>query len=830
MQELLKTLVNNNPSLTTYAPFIFLIVLLVTVFWKPINEELVKKGTELFIKLLGETIGSLNTQRKLRKYCNGIISKWDKPNQDLPELISLTLIQRQESDGLDGRKSPEEAITIEQLLEPQSSSLLLIGAPGCGKTTLLKRLNYELSRRYVDGPGKHVPLFLELGSYHKSKSPTEWVDERLNHKVEISHKLMSKKSPRIFFLLDGFNEIQGGTDQETIQKWRDFLQELEGEGRHRAILSWRDREYDRELGTRDLVSIKDLTFDQITDFVRKNIPHHQQRLIEDLTKLDRERSTSFSSIFSTPYFLMMLRTICKSEEYPEDLINNNTALLFSAFFRRVLADEHKESKISELFDDKEDLFSVDEVKQIRTGLWPTDDKYYLPERGTLFTKLRELALQMQEKATLEWDSVTFPQKLVDGGYRLHILTEIIENSKIKFRHQLIQEYFAARQFVFDPQPEKCAIVRQETFNARWDEVVLMALTMMRPESQAVFLRDLVRYNPILVVRAIEMVPGIAADSIKDLVRKELLGWMEEPSHVTVRARAGEALGVIGDPRFELRRTRSRFGDYQVIEPELVEIEAGEYPVGDNNQMVRIEPFRIGKYHITNAEYRCFIEAGGYEDERWWDTAESLIWFRGEGPKLIEGTFWEGLRSLFPSDRDYRQPLFLQDRRFNNASQPVVGICWFEARAYCNWLSHATGNTYRLPTEVEYEVAARGREGRQYSASVEFDPQLYNTRESGLGRPTVGGVFKNQTPEGAIDLTGNVWIWTSTRYESQFPPDEDDDRESPLGNVARLVRGGSWDYFQGSARAAYRDYAHPAFRYNYFGVRVVFGLRPPSLNH
>jgi hypothetical protein len=115
---------------------------------------------------------------------------------------------------------------------------------------------------------------------------------------------------------------------------------------------------------------------------------------------------------------MMLRTICKSEEYPVDLINNNTALLFSAFFKRVLADEHKESKISELFDAKEDLFSVDEVKQIRTGLWPTDDKYYLPERGTLFTKLRELALQMQEKATLEWDSVTFPQKLVDGGYRL----------------------------------------------------------------------------------------------------------------------------------------------------------------------------------------------------------------------------------------------------------------------------------------------------------------------------------------------------------------------------------------------------------------------------
>jgi hypothetical protein len=204
--------------------------------------------------------------------------------------------------------------------------------------------------------------------------------------------------------------------------------------------------------------------------------------------------------------------------------------------------------------------------------------------------------------------------------------------------------------VFDPQPEKCAIVRQETFNARWDEVVLMALTMMRPESQAVFLRDLVRYNPILVVRAIEMVPGIAADSIKDLVRKELLGWMEEPSHVTVRARAGEALGVIGDPRFELRRTRSRFGDYQVIEPELVEIEAGEYPVGDNNQMVRIEPFRIGKYHITNAEYRCFIEAGGYEDERWWDTAESLIWFRGEGPKLIEGTFLEEFRSFHVSVR------------------------------------------------------------------------------------------------------------------------------------------------------------------------------------
>ncbi|MEY4168883.1 MAG: hypothetical protein RIR52_2707, partial [Acidobacteriota bacterium] len=61
MQELLKTLIGNYPSLTAYGPFIFLIVLLVTVFWKPINEELVKKGTELLIKLLGEKTGTLNT-------------------------------------------------------------------------------------------------------------------------------------------------------------------------------------------------------------------------------------------------------------------------------------------------------------------------------------------------------------------------------------------------------------------------------------------------------------------------------------------------------------------------------------------------------------------------------------------------------------------------------------------------------------------------------------------------------------------------------------------------------------------------------------------------
>ena len=165
-----------------------------------------------------------------------------------------------------------------------------------------------------------------------------------------------------------------------------------------------------------------------------------------------------------------------------------------------------------------------------------------------------------------------------------------------------------------------------------------------------------------------------------------------------------------------------------------------------------------------------------------------------------------LENWYPPGRQTR-PERWDDPAFNHPAQPVVGICWYEARAYCAWLSAQSGQPYRLPTEAEWEAAARGRptarslwifklgtrgEGRPMRG------QATSTRRAAMSsRRTCGAPPHREcspagdTPEGLVDMTGNVWEWTSSAYRP-YPYRPDDGREDPeVADVRRVVRGGSW---------------------------------------
>ena len=113
----------------------------------------------------------------------------------------------------------------------------------------------------------------------------------------------------------------------------------------------------------------------------------------------------------------------------------------------------------------------------------------------------------------------------------------------------------------------------------------------------------------------------------------------------------------------------------------------------------------------------------------------------------------------------KEPRYWQDAAFNNPSQPVVGICWYEAIAYANWLAAVTGQPYRLPTEPEWEWAAR-RGGRQFPWGSGWDTTRLNSLEGDdrvMRTTPVGAYPQGATPDGIYDLAGNVWEWTATRY-------------------------------------------------------------------
>ncbi|MBN8593218.1 MAG: SUMF1/EgtB/PvdO family nonheme iron enzyme [Anaerolineae bacterium] len=208
--------------------------------------------------------------------------------------------------------------------------------------------------------------------------------------------------------------------------------------------------------------------------------------------------------------------------------------------------------------------------------------------------------------------------------------------------------------------------------------------------------------------------------------------------------------------------------------------------------------------VTNQAYARFVEAGGYQKADYW-TRAGWKWLRA---KKVTG----------PAD----------DNNFTAPQQPRVGVSWFEAWAYAQWRDG------RLPTEAEWEWAARGPENRAYPWGNAFDASVVIYDKNSGGKTAAVGEAVRQSGAswvGVLDLSGNVWEWCSSLYQP-YPFDAQDGREDSLdGSNRRALRGGSWHVAQIYARAAYRNSSSPDYRYGTLGFRVASAVGsgvPPSL--
>jgi formylglycine-generating enzyme required for sulfatase activity len=150
---------------------------------------------------------------------------------------------------------------------------------------------------------------------------------------------------------------------------------------------------------------------------------------------------------------------------------------------------------------------------------------------------------------------------------------------------------------------------------------------------------------------------------------------------------------------------------------------------------------------------------------------------------------------------------------------VVGVNWYEANAYCAWLSAVTGKSFRLPTEFEWEKAARGTDGRIYPWGDKFDPRKCNSVEGQIYRATpVGLLPAGVSPNGIFDASGNVAEWTESWYKAY--PGQKEDPSEDYGEKYRIVRGGSWYDLHRFVRCADRRRLVPAFFNDSLGFRLV----------
>ncbi|QQS45407.1 MAG: SUMF1/EgtB/PvdO family nonheme iron enzyme [Acidobacteriota bacterium] len=864
----------------------------------------------------------------LNEFRQDRIAEWSRPQFKLDSrFVSLTLIMDM-GDQAQERWHRQENLRFNDLGQALKKVedhpvVVLLGAPGSGKSTLLRHLQLQHSEERLNSESAEVSFFIQLNGYRARSNgeypePAEWLNSRWKALYPQLDDLDDYlQNGRALLLLDALNEMPHGSDEhyrKLIDTWREFAQDAARQN-NRIVFSCRGLNYSASLSGKELpvpqIEVQPMNSDQVRDFLKAYAPDHEERIWAEI-----DGKPQFS-LYQTPFFLKLLcEQVSATGEIPK-----GRAALFTGFVRQVLNREIN----TDLFQSGTMLNEKDR-KKLSLGRWLP---FELPEGGLLIPKLSDLAFSMQQTG-LESEgaqvriSYEAAERLIDhvnakeflaAGMAMNVLDEdLTQQFEIAFFHQLLQEYFAARRLAKEPNPDlthsewtvkNVNPSLEDTIDGLavgdplpplpqtgWEETTVIAAPMSNDRDS--FIRELIPHNLPLAARCAASTEVRVSDGLKREIQNALISRAQDmKADLRARISAGEALGEIGDPRFELRK--GPFGDYLL--PPLVSIPGGTYPIGLNDGQyddekpehpVEIAAFQIGQFPVTNAEYKKFIDAGGYDDEQWWDTTDSLKWLReggSEGEKqgwrlhrqTLQNWSEEGLRDLVkrnrateeevedwletrnwsdeefeswlnekcPAGKLYRQPEYLDDTRFNNHAQPVVGVTWFEARAYCNWLTaNAHGvppsggqsndsktrlkmeiRTFSLPTEVEFEAAARGEIGRKFSYGNDYDPLRANVWDTHIRRTSPVGIFDNATPEGAYDLTGNVWTWTLSEYKPYLDQSAGDREDIHKTGVRRVLRGGSWDDGQDLARAVCRVNDSPSVRFNGFGFRVV--VRPPS---
>jgi formylglycine-generating enzyme required for sulfatase activity len=238
-------------------------------------------------------------------------------------------------------------------------------------------------------------------------------------------------------------------------------------------------------------------------------------------------------------------------------------------------------------------------------------------------------------------------------------------------------------------------------------------------------------------------------------------------------------------------------------------EANRY-TDETQHTVQLTGFAIMKYEVTVAEFKRFIDETGYQtdaDKRTGDYG-SYIWTGSEWQKR-DGVNWKCGVGGYP-------------RPQTEYNHPVIHVSWNDANAYAQWLSQKTGKKWRLPTEAEWEYAARGgvethgSASQLYSGGDNIDAVAWYSGNSGNTTHPVGQ--KQPNGYGLYDMTGNVWEWCADWYSETYNSVYTNPQGASMGSF-RVNRGGSWNRSPGYCRVAYRFINIPDYRRNYIGFRL-----------
>lgn len=668
--------------------------------------------------------------------------------------------------------------------------VILLGDPGCGKTTAIENLAYERAAAPDSLP---VPLF--LGTIGGSEILDEFIARTWtslfggDSKSQKEARLALQRyldAGRLTFLFDALNEMPRDRYREHCRSLRQFIDRWSPAG-NRFVVSCRVLDYGDELSGLQRVEIQPLSDDKIREFVRNELPEHWRALWAALTE-DSDLPHRLLAMARNPYLLTVMIDV-----FAEDgRLVRDRAELMRCFVGILVAWAATKDPAGKAID-----------------------------QNTLNRALSNMAFEMQRRVgfgtteitgdvlpTLAQAADVSPERILDAAANAKLIEMPVDRSTVRFYHQLLQEFFAAQRMLkLDAtqlvglwhapllESEMPAWIRPENNfeslprppSTGWEETTVLAAGLTQ-EGGDDFVQGLYRVNPVLAARCVLDGNARITPQTRTLIVEALLNIIDNPAAaLRVRIAAGDALGRLDDPR----------------PGEMVVIPGGNFIMGNGRERfdVFLPEFAIGKYPVVNAEYSRFVESDGYRNASYWTRSG-----------------WEEV------GKERNEPRFWHDPRFNKPNQPVIGLSWYECVAYCRWQSAQSGQTYRLPTEAEWEKAARGSDGRAYPWGDTFDAARLNAREGEqkVYCTTPVGLFPGGvSPYGLYDCAGNCWEWCASQWKgppSQTAEENEWSAAHLEGQTLRVLRGGSWNYEAEVAQCFYR------FRFEPFGWNDRGGLR------
>lgn len=671
--------------------------------------------------------------------------------------------------------------------------MVILGDPGSGKSTLLKFLTLCLAHdkpaQHTGVPGGWFPLLLPLRRVDDFQASLDAVlrgyyadaMRRLELPDDFFQRVLDEHP--CLLMLDGLDEVATPERRLEALEWIEW-QRKQG-ARHRIVVtsrfagyrgSTRLPEHYLELHVRDFRDEDVRTFvrrwyRQVETRQRDDKPEWQDHARQQSDDLIRQLDLSerLQGLACNP---LMLQIICLVHRTHGTMPQRRAALYEKCV--EVLLQNWDEAKGLEVY------LKADEARQVLRplALWLHEEENRTHAdaeqvKQVLRPHLARVLRGTREEAEQQLDRVLTSVRDRSG------LFVGFDVARYGFQHLSFQEFLAAEEIVKQSLPGRLI---DQFGSSWWREPTLLAVGMDDPRFQEALFESLIRsprcqQNVDLALRCLReaLAPNVApfAQALCDpatsgAVRAMCAVFLREiggaeavaalrsvlrDPEAQVASAARDALLRLEQLAPEAAVSAAAAGEIIINErdgTELIRIPAGEFWMGTDDgpenerpkHRVTLPEYYIARTPITNAQYRRFMEATGHGEPALWN-----------------------------------------EKRFNQPNQPVVGVTWYDAMEYCKWAG------LRLPTEREWEKAARGTDGRLWPWGNDPPSEKLCNFNKNVGATTdVGSYPDGASPYGCLDMAGNVWEWCVTKWRGSYRGEPDD---SPEGREDRVLRSGSW---------------------------------------